>query len=103
MLLYRADQSFQVLGRSSPEYQAVPLVFEVWILGLVDELVEDGIDAEAGEAGGEEFSFLLAVSGASVGLVAGLELFLGVVRREERGRGWRWLTGSFWQLSSRES
>lgn len=100
-LLESADQGFQGLGRSGPEYEAVPLVFEVGMLGLVDELVEDGVEAEAGEAGGEESGFLLAVACGSVGFVAGLDLFLGVVRREREGR--RWLTGSFWQDWMRES
>ncbi len=85
-LLYRADQSSQVLGRPSPEYQAVPLIFEFGILGLVDELVEHGIDAEAGEAGGEEFGLLLAVPCGSVGFVTGLHLLLGVVRVERGER-----------------
>lgn len=86
-LLDRADQGFQGLGRSSPEDQAVPLVFEVGILGLVDELVEDGIKAEAGEAGGEEFGFLLAVACGSVRFVAGLDLLLGGGQEGGRGEG----------------
>jgi tetrahydromethanopterin S-methyltransferase subunit C len=65
--------------------------------------VEDGIDAEAGEAGGEEFGLLLAVPCGSVGFVAGLDLLLGVVREVGGEMRWRWLTGSFWQLSMRES
>ena len=71
-----------MLGRSSPEYQAVPLILVFGILGLVDELVEDLINIETGEVEGEELGFLLAVPRGSVGFVAGLDLLLGKVRVE---------------------
>lgn len=59
-----------MLRRPSPEYQAVPHVLIVWVLSSIDKLVEHGIDSEAGKFGGEEFGFLLGVSGGPMGFVA---------------------------------
>jgi hypothetical protein len=66
-----------MLWWTSPEDEAMPGIYEFRVDGWIFEVLEDGIEDEAGEGVGEEFGFLLGVAGCAVGGVTGLDFGLG--------------------------
>lgn len=97
-------------GRGSgPEDEAVPRVYEAGREGWINQFHEDGVEAHAGEVGGEELGSLLVVPVLTVLRVAtrnlvgvvvaggneGIEWVLrgGHVGRSETGSGRPWVLG----------
>lgn len=73
------DELFDGLGWSGPEHETVPWIYKTRLFyRLVFEPLEDWINYHACEGWREKFGGLLSVSGCSVVLIKGLELFLFV-------------------------